>query len=69
MRAALAVNDNPLADYHTEQLFIGPDAKKVFASMRSQYALHGREMDFREIQRQAALQRIHHHEEDASEGG
>lgn len=69
LRAALAVGDNPLADHHTEQLFIGPDAKKVFANMRGQYALYGREMDFREIQRQAALQRIHHHEEEAAAGG
>jgi DNA-binding LytR/AlgR family response regulator len=69
LRAALSLADNALADHHTEQLFIGPDAKKVFASMRGQYALYGREVDFREIQRQAALQRIHHHEEEAAAGG
>ncbi|MGE5472277.1 MAG: response regulator [Bacteroidota bacterium] len=62
MRAALAVADHELADHHTERLIAGADAKRVFGSVRKQYALHGREMDFREIQRQAALRRIHHEE-------
>jgi hypothetical protein len=39
------------------------DAKKVFGTIRTQYALHGRENDFREIQKQVALKRIHHDEE------
>ena len=36
------------------------EAKKVFGSARKLYALHGRENDFRNIQKQVALQRIHH---------
>ncbi|QRM18333.1 response regulator [Dechloromonas sp. TW-R-39-2] len=62
MRAALSVGDRELADRHTEELMSSPDAKKVFGSIRKHYALHGREMDFREIQRQVALKRIHHEE-------
>lgn len=60
MRAALSLTDNDLADRHAEHLMASPDAKKVFSAIRSQYALHGRENDFREIQRQVALKRIHH---------
>jgi len=67
MRAALGLKDNELADLHAEQLMAGADAKKVFATLRAQYALHGREKDLREIQRQVALQRIKH-EEPRSEG-
>ena len=44
------------------QTMAGPDAKKSFNSVRTLYALHGREMDFREIQKQVALRRIHHDE-------
>ncbi len=62
IRAALGQNDHKLADSHTAQLMAGSDAKKVFGNLRSLYALHGREVDFREIQKQAALQRIHHDE-------
>lgn len=62
MRAALAVGDNELADRHTEQLMAGDEAKMVFNAIRKQYALHGREQSFREIQRQVALKRIHHEE-------
>jgi hypothetical protein len=40
----------------------GEDAKKVFGSVRKLFALQGREPDFREIQRQVAMQRIHHDE-------
>jgi hypothetical protein len=40
----------------------GPEAKKAFSSIRKQYALYGREMDFREIQKQVAMKRIHHDE-------
>ncbi len=36
------------------------DAKKTFSSTRKLYSLHGREMDFRNIQKQAALARIKH---------
>ena len=62
MRAALSVSDHELADLHTEQLMAGTEAKKVFGAIRTQYALHGREKDFREIQKQVALKRIHHDE-------
>lgn len=62
MRAALSIADNELADLHTEQLMAGPEARKTFGSIRNQYALHGREKDFREIQKQVALKRIRHEE-------
>lgn len=62
MRAALSVSDHELADLHAEQLMAGIEAKKVFGAIRTQYALHGRETDFREIQKQVALKRIHHEE-------
>lgn len=64
LRAALAVDDRELADIQARQLMSGDDAKKVFGTVRKLYALQGREPDFREIQRQVALQRIHH-EDDA----
>ncbi|MBS1160462.1 MAG: Response regulator receiver:Tetratricopeptide 4 [Proteobacteria bacterium] len=62
MRAALTLADNELADSQCGQLLAGSDAKKLFATMRSLYALHGREVDFRNLQREIALQRIHHAE-------
>jgi DNA-binding response OmpR family regulator len=62
MRAALSIDDHPLADRQTSQLMLDVDAKKVFGTIRTQYALHGRENDFREIQKQVALKRIHHEE-------
>ena len=58
LRAALTLGDRELADRHAEQLMAGSDAKRVFGAIRTQYALHGREQDFREIQRQVALKRI-----------
>ncbi|UCV28684.1 response regulator [Ferribacterium limneticum] len=66
MRAALTVGDHELADRHTELLMTSPDAKKVFGTIRKQYALQGREQDFREIQKQVALKRIHHEEKPAA---
>jgi len=62
LRAALAVDDRELADGQARELMSGEDAKKVFGTVRKLYALQGRENDFREIQRQVALQRIHHDE-------
>jgi CheY-like chemotaxis protein/Tfp pilus assembly protein PilF len=62
MRAALSVSDNELADRQTEILIAGHDAKKFFSTIRTQYALNGREKDFREIQKQVALKLIHHEE-------
>lgn len=59
LRAALSVGDHELADRHAEVLMSGSDAKKVFGALRTQYALNGREMDFRNIQKQVALRRIH----------
>ncbi len=59
LRAALSVGDHELADRHAEVLMSGSDAKKVFGALRTQYALYGREMDFRNIQKQVALRRIH----------
>lgn len=63
MRAALSLDDHQLADLQSGQLMAGPDAKKVFSAARTLYALHGREKDFREIQRQVALLRIKHDED------
>lgn len=60
MRAALNLADNELADRQCEELMRSPDAKKLFGAMRGLYSRHGREMDFRDIQRQVALKRIHH---------
>lgn len=66
LRAALSIADHQLADRHAELLMAGPDAKKVFNVIRNQYALHGREKDFREIQKQVALKRIHQDETPAA---
>ena len=63
VRAALNIHDFPLADLHARHLMADKEAKKVFNTVRNLYALHGREIDFREIQRQVALARIH--QEDA----
>ena len=60
IQAALSLSDNPLADQQAKTLMAGEEAKKVFGSIRKFYALYGREMDFRELQKQVALQRIHH---------
>jgi hypothetical protein len=60
MSAALSVADNELADTQAELLMSGLEAKKAFSSIRKQYSLYGREMDFREIQKQVAMKRIHH---------
>lgn len=60
LRAALATDDGELADRQARHLMAGHDAKKVFATVRKYYSLHGREMALREIQRQVALERIHH---------
>ena len=62
LRAALVVDDRELADGQARALMSGEDAKKVFGTVRKLYALQGRENDFREIQRQVAMQRIHHEE-------
>ena len=66
MRAALGIADNELADRQTEALMASDEAKKVFSSIRTQYALHGREKDFREIQKQVALKRIQHNDTPAA---
>lgn len=68
LRAALAMGDGELADIQARALMTDVDAKKVFGTVRKLYALQGREGDFREIQRQVALQRIQH-EEGAPPGG
>ena len=60
LRAALTHGDHELADYQAEMLMEADDAKKTFSSTRKLYSLHGREMDFRNIQKQAALARIKH---------
>lgn len=64
MRAALVLSDRELADHQCEELMRGPDAKKMFSAMRGLYSRHGRETEFRDIQRQVALKRIHHEEAD-----
>jgi len=66
LRAALSVGDHELADRHADVLMSGSDAKKVFGALRTQYALHGREKDFRDIQKQVALRRIHQEEAPAA---
>jgi DNA-binding response OmpR family regulator len=66
LRAALSVGDHELADRHADVLMSGSDAKKVFGALRTQYALHGREKDFRDIQKQVALRRIHQDEAPAA---
>lgn len=60
MRAALVLADHELADRQCERLMASADAKKLFGTVRGLYALHGREVDFRNIQREVALQRIQH---------
>lgn len=60
LRAALTLGDHELADHQAELLMEADDAKKTFGSTRKLYSLHGREMDFRNIQKQAALTRIKH---------
>lgn len=58
--AALALGDHELADHQAHYMMASDEAKKIFGSARKLYALHGREKDFREIQKQVALRRIHH---------
>ncbi len=58
--AALGLGDHELADHQAHYLMASDEAKKIFGSVRKLYALHGREKDFREIQKQVALRRIHH---------
>lgn len=60
LRAALALADNELADRQSERLMASSEAKKLFGTVRNLYALHGREVDFRNIQHAVALQRIQH---------
>ena len=60
LRSALTLADHELADHQAKALLEGEEAKKSFGAMRKQYALHGREGDFRNIQKQVALKRIKH---------
>ncbi len=60
LRSALNLGDHELADHQAAALLEGEEAKKSFGAMRKHYALHGREMDFRNIQKQVALKRIRH---------
>jgi len=60
LHSALTLGDHELADHQAEALLEGEEAKKSFGAMRKHYALHGREMDFRNIQKQVALKRIKH---------
>ncbi|MCG2575968.1 response regulator [Dechloromonas sp. XY25] len=62
LRSALSLGDHELADTQAKALLVGEEAKKSFGAMRKHYALHGREQDFRNIQKQVALKRIHHDE-------
>ena len=62
LRSALTLGDHELADHQAEALLEGDEAKRSFGAMRKQYALHGREQDFRNIQKRVALKRIHHDE-------
>lgn len=59
IRAALDVRDNDLADVQTDALMSGEDAKKTFNTSRTLYALYGREVDFRNLQKAVAMRRIH----------
>ena len=58
--AVLGLGDHELADHQAHFMMASDEAKKIFGSARKLYALHGREKDFREIQKQVALRRIHH---------
>lgn len=60
LRTALSLADHALADAQSALLLEGEDAKRSFNRMRALYALQGREMDFRNIQKTVALRRIHH---------
>lgn len=60
LRAALILADHELADHQAETMMEGPEAKKSFGSTRKLYGLHGREADFRNLQKQVALKRIKH---------
>ncbi len=60
LRSALTLGDHELADHQAKALLEGEEAKKSFGAMRKQYALHGREQDFRNIQKRVALKRIQH---------
>lgn len=60
VRAALAGGDDELALRQTRRLMAGGDAKKIFGAVRKLYAVQQREAEFRELQREVALQRIHH---------
>lgn len=59
-RGALDTADHELADHQAYELLAGDAAKQVFGSVRKLYALYGREVDFREVQKQVALRRIQH---------
>lgn len=60
MRAALEGGDHDLADHQARMLLGGDDAKRVFPVLRKYYALFGREVDFRNLQKEVALRRIQH---------
>lgn len=60
VRAALTAGDHELADSQADALLASSEVKRIFNALRKQYALHGREVDFRNIQKDVALRRIHH---------
>lgn len=60
LRAALAIGDNAFADEIARRLMDEEGVRRVFQSALSIYARHGRQQDFRDLQKQAALARIRH---------
>ena len=60
LRAALAIGEPELADAIAHRLMNEEGVRRVFQAALAVYARHGREKDFRNIQRKAALSRIAH---------
>jgi DNA-binding response OmpR family regulator len=58
IRAACAINSFELADSIALRLLNHPGVKTVFKQIRDMYVGGGRELQFREIQKRAALERI-----------
>lgn len=60
LRAALAIGNNGFADEIARRLMDEEGVRRVFQSALAVYARHGRQQDFRDLQKQAALARIRH---------
>ena len=58
IRAAFAMNDNELASATTAALFSSDEIRRVFKLVRGIFETHGMTSIFRDLQKQAALQKI-----------